>query len=84
MQQQFPETTLSLFIEPPSVDELKRRLMSRGTENEESLNARVSKAGYEISFKHSFNQVIVNSDLGKACAEAEEAVLRFLKNGSGK
>src|SRR3982751_1304256 len=43
VQQQFPDTTLSLFIEPPSVDELKRRLMSRGTETKESLNTRVNK-----------------------------------------
>src|SRR3978361_305767 len=46
IQQQFPETTLSIFIEPPSVDELERRLRSRGTESEESVNARVSKATY--------------------------------------
>lgn len=79
VQQQFPETTLSIFIEPPSVDELKRRLMGRGTESEESLNARVNKASYEISFKTYFNQVIVNSDLNKACSEAEQIVLHFLQ-----
>lgn len=79
VQQQFPETTLSLFIEPPSVDELKRRLLSRGTETEESLATRVNKAAYEISFKHSFDKVIVNDDLEKACREAEEAILRFLR-----
>jgi len=79
VQQQFPETTLSIFIEPPSVDELRRRLTGRGTESEESLNARVNKAAYEISFKTYFNKVIVNSDLENACAEAEEIVLDFLK-----
>lgn len=79
VQQQFPETTLSLFIEPPSVDELKRRLQSRGTESEESLNARVNKAAYELSFKHSFNHIIVNSDLKKACKEAEEVVANFMQ-----
>ena len=78
IQQQFPETTLSLFIEPPSVDELKRRLMSRGTESEESLNARVSKAAYEISFKTYFNKTIVNSNLENACREAEEIIVHFL------
>jgi len=78
VQQQFPETTLSLFIEPPSVDELKRRLQSRGTETEDSLNARVNKAAYELSFKHSFNHIIVNSDLQKARAEAERIVGDFL------
>jgi guanylate kinase len=79
VQQQFPETTLSLFIEPPSVEELKRRLQSRGTESEESLNARVNKASYELSFKHSFNHIIVNSDLERACKEAEEIVSKFIE-----
>ena len=78
VQQQFPETTLSIFIEPPGVDELKRRLQSRGTETEESLNARVSKASYEISFKQSFNHIILNDDLEKACRQAEEIVSAFL------
>ena len=78
VQQQFPETTLSIFIEPPSVEELQRRLLSRGTESEESLNARISKASYEMSFRHSFNHIIVNSDLPKACSEAEEIVSSFI------
>jgi guanylate kinase len=78
VQQQYPETTLSLFIEPPDVDELKRRLQSRGTESEESLNARVSKASYELSFKHSFNHIIVNDDLEKAKKQAEDIVKAFL------
>ena len=79
VQQQFPDTTLSLFIEPPSVDELKRRLMSRGTETEESLQTRVNKAAYEISFKSSFDKVIVNDDLQAACKTAEEIILNFLQ-----
>lgn len=82
VQQQFPESTLSLFIEPPSVEELKRRLMSRGTETEESLNTRVNKATYEISFKHYFDKIIVNEDLQKACREAEDIILPFLQSSS--
>jgi guanylate kinase len=78
VEQQFPETTLTIFIEPPSVDELKRRLMSRGTENEESLNARVNKASYELSFKHSFDEVIVNDNLERAKKQAEAIVSQFL------
>jgi guanylate kinase len=78
VQQQFRETTLSLFIEPPSIHELQRRLTSRGTESEESLQARVSKASYELSFKPYFNAVIVNSDLTQACAEAEKVVSAFI------
>ncbi len=79
VQKQFPETTLSIFIEPPTIDELKRRLTTRGTESEESLQARISKAGYEISFKHSFNAVIINNDLALACAEAEKIVGAFIQ-----
>jgi len=83
VQQQFPQQSLSLFIEPPSVDALKIRLASRGTETEESLQARVNKASYEISFKHHFNHIILNDDLQKACVETEAIILQFLqKNNS--
>ena len=78
VQQQYPGTTLSIFIEPPSVDELKRRLQWRGTESEESLNARVNKASYELSFKHSFDHIIVNDHLEKARKKAEDIVKSFL------
>jgi len=79
VQQQFDEATLSLFIEPPSIDELKRRLTGRGTESIESLEARINKASYELSFKHSFNYIIVNHDLEKACEEAKAIVAQFLQ-----
>ena len=78
VQQQFPETTLSLFIEAPSVDELQRRLQGRGTETEESLQARINKAAYELSFKHSFDHIIVNDNLERACREAEQVVSVFI------
>jgi guanylate kinase len=78
VQQQYPDSALSIFIEPPSVDELRRRLQSRGTETPESVQARVNKASYEISFKHQFNQVIVNDNLEKACTRAVELVRTFL------
>lgn len=79
VQQQYPKQTLALFIEPPSIAELKKRLINRGTETEESLQARINKAAYEISFSHSFDEVIVNDDLSRACAEAEVFVRRFLE-----
>lgn len=80
VQQQFPETSLSLFIEPPSVEELKKRLQSRGTETAESLAARVNKASYELSFKDHFNKIIVNDDLQKACVAAVNIVADFIKS----
>jgi len=78
VQQQYPDSSLSLFIEPPSVDELRRRLMSRGTDTPDSLQARVHKASSEISFKHQFNHIIVNDNLENACNRASELVRVFL------
>ena len=78
VQQQHPEHTLSIFIDPPSVDELKKRLSSRGTETSESLATRLNKASYELSFKDQFNKLIVNDDLTRARNEAAEIVSAFL------
>jgi guanylate kinase len=78
VQQEHREQTLSLFIEPPSVDELKKRLSGRGTETAESLATRINKASYELSFKDHFDKVIINDDLEKACKEAEKIVDDFL------
>jgi guanylate kinase len=79
VQQQYPQNTLSIFIEPPSIETLETRLRARGTESEESLHARVSKAAYEISFKDQFDKVIVNEDLHIACEKAKLLVDEFLK-----
>lgn len=78
LQQQFPESVLSLFIQPPSLEELRRRLQKRGTESEESLQARINKASFELSFNHSFSHVILNSVLKDACGEAEKLVRAFI------
>ena len=79
VQKQHPENSLSIFIEPPHIDELERRLHSRGTETAESLKARINKAAFELSFKDHFDKIIVNHDLSKACHEAEEIVRSFLE-----
>lgn len=81
VQDKFRGQTLSLFIEPPSIQELERRLRSRGTETEESLKARVSKAAYELTFKDQFDHVILNDELPRACNEAETLIRHFLMNG---
>jgi len=78
IQERYPDCSLSIFIQPPSVDELKNRLQSRGTETAESLAARVNKAAYELSFKEHFNHTIVNNNLSHACMEAEQLVLAYI------
>jgi guanylate kinase len=79
VKQQYPESLLTIFIEPPSIAELKRRLESRGTETAESLQARVNKAAYEISFKDQFHKSIMNENFEKACAETEAVIREFLQ-----
>jgi len=79
VQKQYPINTLSIFIEPPSVDELKKRLEGRGTETEQSLTSRVNKAAYEISFKTHFDKIIINDDLQHACEAAEKLVQSFIE-----
>ncbi len=78
VQREYPIKTLSIFIEPPSIEELKNRLTGRGSETDDSINARVSKASYEITFKDQFDEVIVNENLESACLAAEDLVQKFI------
>jgi guanylate kinase len=78
VHEQFNNNCLTIFIEPPSADELKKRLQSRGTESLESLQTRLNKAIFELSFKYQFNKIVVNDDLEHACMETEKIVREFL------
>jgi guanylate kinase len=79
VQKQFQGQCLSLFIQAPNVDELQKRLESRGTETAETLATRINKASYEMSFRDSFNAIIVNDVLENAQQKAKEIVAVFLK-----
>jgi guanylate kinase len=78
VQQQYPVNTMAIFIHAPSSEELKKRLRGRGSETEESLQARINKSSYEMTFKNYFENVIVNQDFETACNEAENIVSAFL------
>jgi guanylate kinase len=78
VQEQFPEQSLSIFVQPPSIEELKRRLELRATESAEALQDRLNKAAYEISFRHHFNKIIINDNLQTACEEAKHVIFEFL------
>ncbi|HEY8691069.1 MAG TPA: guanylate kinase [Chitinophagaceae bacterium] len=80
VQKEYPVNSLFIFIKPPSIEELKRRLESRGSEDKESLHARISKAAYELSFVNQFDHVIENKDFETACIEAEKIVKDFINN----
>jgi len=70
---------LGIFIYPPSVEELMNRLKKRGSESEETLHKRISKASYELTFAGHFDKVIVNDNLEVKCSEIVLLVRSFLE-----
>lgn len=68
----------SIFIMPPSVDELRRRLIARATDSEEKIAQRVAKAEHEMTYAKEFDTVVVNDDLASAKAEASNIVRSFI------
>ena len=74
----YGDRALSVFIQPPSVEELRKRLIGRGTDAPEVIEARVAKAEYELTFAPKFDKVIVNDDLEEAKAEALQVITEFL------
>jgi guanylate kinase len=78
VQQQLGEKCISIFIMPPSVDVLKERLLNRQTETPESIQTRIDKAEYEISFSNQFNAIVKNEILATACNETANLLINFL------
>lgn len=76
----YGERALSVFIQPPSVEELRKRLVGRGTDAQEVIESRVAKAEYELGFAPKFDKVIVNDDLETAKAEALKIIAQFLES----
>lgn len=76
----YGDEALSIFIQPPSVEELRRRLEGRGTDTPEAIDSRVAKASYELTFANQFDQIIVNDNLDEAKAATLKAVQAFLKD----
>jgi len=77
VKENYPQS-LSIFIQPPSLEELKKRLETRGTETEESLNMRLNKASLEMSFSTQFDKIVINDQLDKACEEVARLVAAYL------
>ena len=79
LKKYFGDKALSVFIQAPSIEVLRERLISRGTDSMEDIEKRVAKASEELTYAPLFDRVLVNDDLSKALAEAEEMVSGFLK-----
>ena len=78
IKSKFPEQTLSVFVKPPSVDELKIRLKKRSTESDDKINMRIAKASVELATAPQFDKIIKNYELDVALKEAEDLVSNFL------
>jgi guanylate kinase len=75
----YPEQTLAVFVEPPSIEELKIRLKKRKTESEDRIAMRVAKASIEMATAPQFDHIIVNENLDKALDEAYRLVKDFIQ-----
>lgn len=78
IKKQFTNNTLTVFVKPPSIDELKRRLEKRGAESKEKINMRVAKASEELQKASQFDVILENKHLDKALLLAENLVREFL------
>ena len=78
IKQHYGDKALSIFIMPPSVDELRRRLESRATDAPEVIDQRIARAEFEIGFADKFDKVVVNDDLDKAKKEVLGIIKQFL------
>lgn len=81
IKQYFGDRALSVFIQPPSVEELRHRLEGRATDSPEVINDRIARAAYELTFAPKFDRVVVNDDLDKAVNQTLDIVSSFI---SGK
>ena len=74
----YGDRALSVFIQPPSIEELRKRLVGRGTDTPEVIESRIAKAEYELSFANKFDTVVINDDLETAKAKALQVIQAFL------
>lgn len=79
----FGDRALAIFVMPPSVEELRKRLEGRGTETPESLERRIGKAVEEMSYSNQYDVIVINDKLEEAVAETERLVSQFLSSKNG-
>ena len=74
----YQEQALSVFIQPPSIEELRKRLVNRATDTPEAIETRLSKAAYELTFADQFDKIVVNDDLATAQRETLAIIEAFI------
>jgi len=80
IKQFYGDRAMSIFVQPPSIEELRRRLNGRGTDLPEVIEQRLAKANYELSFAPKFDHIVVNDDLETAKQETHKLLISFLNN----
>lgn len=80
IKEKYPGRTLTVFVKPPSIEELKERLRKRKTDSQDKINMRIAKASIEMATAPQFDHIIVNDELDDALIEAEQLVRGFLKS----
>lgn len=81
IKKQYPGRSLAVFVKPPDMETLQKRLENRGTETPDSLKKRLEKAVYEISYSMLFDYILVNDEINKAKNEAYDVIEKFLASG---
>ena len=80
IKEYYGERALSIFIQPPSIEELRNRLVGRATDSAEVIEQRIARAEYELNFAPKFDKTIVNDDLEKAVEETLTAIKEFINH----
>ena len=80
IKEKYPNQCLSIFIMPPTIESLRKRLISRGSESKKNLEIRLVKAKKEISKSKKFDIIILNDDFDVACREANNVISKFINN----
>ncbi|MDE5978630.1 MAG: guanylate kinase [Muribaculaceae bacterium] len=75
----FGDKALAIFIEPPSIEELRNRLVNRGSDSADSIRQRVDRAEYELGFIPKYDHVVTNDELPRAIAEVESLIRDYIK-----
>ena len=78
LKELFGDKSLSIFIQLPSIEELRKRLENRKTDTPEEIEKRITKASFEIQFSYMFDTIVVNDNLEQACNEVEKLVSEFI------
>ncbi|MCU4177550.1 guanylate kinase [Carboxylicivirga sp. N1Y90] len=79
IKKEYGDEALSIFVQAPSIEELKKRLIGRNTDSEDKINQRLAKAEYELTFAPQFDAIVINDNLDNAVESAEKLLTSFLK-----